>query len=141
MKLYARGGQQAAALRQYQECVCLLDGELGIPPEAATISLYKAIKSRQFPDSEDTLLPLLAIPAFMTDEHERAEPDAGMFVGRLAELERLQAVLDTANRNQGQVIFAIGGVGRGKTALVQAFVRQVLAANDDWLVVCGKRCP
>ena len=33
MRLYALAGQQAAALRQYQECVRLLNEELGVEPE------------------------------------------------------------------------------------------------------------
>ena len=45
MELYARAGQQAAALRQYQECRRLLNEELGISPEAVTVELYEAIRS------------------------------------------------------------------------------------------------
>lgn len=47
MQLYAYAGQYAAALRQYEECVRLLDHELGVEPEAETVALYQAIKSRQ----------------------------------------------------------------------------------------------
>ncbi len=47
MQLYAWHGQQAAALRQYQECVRLLEEELGVEPEEETTALYEAIKSRQ----------------------------------------------------------------------------------------------
>lgn len=52
MRLYALTGQQAAALRQYEECARLLDEELGIEPEAETISLYEAIRTRQFSGTE-----------------------------------------------------------------------------------------
>jgi DNA-binding SARP family transcriptional activator/pimeloyl-ACP methyl ester carboxylesterase len=45
MELYASADQQAAALRQYQECRRLLKEELGITPEAATMELYEAIRS------------------------------------------------------------------------------------------------
>jgi DNA-binding SARP family transcriptional activator len=47
MLLYAYAGQQAAALRQYEECVRLLEDELGVSPEEETAALYQAIKSRQ----------------------------------------------------------------------------------------------
>ena len=47
MRLYAWSGQQAAALRQYQECVRLLDEELTVEPEEETKALYEAIKARQ----------------------------------------------------------------------------------------------
>lgn len=46
MKLYAWSGQQSAALRQYQECVRILEEELGIQPEEETRSFYEAIRSR-----------------------------------------------------------------------------------------------
>ena len=49
MALYARDGQQVAALRQYEECVRLLEEELAVEPEAATEELYEAIRTRQFP--------------------------------------------------------------------------------------------
>ncbi|MDQ5853442.1 MAG: bacterial transcriptional activator domain-containing protein, partial [Chloroflexota bacterium] len=56
--VYARAGQQAAAVRQYQECVRILDAELGVTPDAATTGLYEAIRSRQFPPrGDDWLLP------------------------------------------------------------------------------------
>lgn len=47
MRLYAWAGQQAAALRQYEECVRLLKEELDVEPEAKTEALYNAIKTRQ----------------------------------------------------------------------------------------------
>lgn len=47
MRLYAWADQQAAALRQYQECVRLLEEELGVEPEAETVALYNAIRTRQ----------------------------------------------------------------------------------------------
>ncbi|MFW6070456.1 MAG: protein kinase domain-containing protein [bacterium] len=49
MALYAHAGQQAAALRQYEECARLLDEELGVAPEAETRELYNAIRKRRFP--------------------------------------------------------------------------------------------
>jgi DNA-binding SARP family transcriptional activator len=42
MLLYAWNGQRNAALRQYQECVRVLEEELGVPPQAETTELYEA---------------------------------------------------------------------------------------------------
>jgi DNA-binding SARP family transcriptional activator/pimeloyl-ACP methyl ester carboxylesterase len=47
MELYAWSGQQAAALRQYQECAHILKKELDVEPEEETVRLYEAIKARQ----------------------------------------------------------------------------------------------
>lgn len=44
MRLYAKSDQQAAALRQYQECARLLDQELGVAPHADTTELYNDIR-------------------------------------------------------------------------------------------------
>jgi DNA-binding SARP family transcriptional activator/pimeloyl-ACP methyl ester carboxylesterase len=44
MTLYAESGQQSAALRQYTECVRILDHELGLPPMAETTELYQNIR-------------------------------------------------------------------------------------------------
>jgi DNA-binding SARP family transcriptional activator/pimeloyl-ACP methyl ester carboxylesterase len=57
MKLYAWSGQQAAALRQYQECQRILKEELGLKPEDETQQLYEAIKTRQLspPKGENPL--------------------------------------------------------------------------------------
>lgn len=49
MRLYAWAGQRTAALRQYAECVRLLERELGVPPQAATTELYNAIKENRLP--------------------------------------------------------------------------------------------
>jgi pimeloyl-ACP methyl ester carboxylesterase/predicted ATPase/DNA-binding SARP family transcriptional activator/tRNA A-37 threonylcarbamoyl transferase component Bud32 len=61
MAIYARAGQQAAALRQYDECTRILEEELGIEPEAETTALYEAIRLRKFPAERPAgPLPLLA---------------------------------------------------------------------------------
>src|SRR4051812_5266329 len=47
MRLYAFAGQHAAAARQYQECVRVLEAELGAEPEQETTALYELIRTRQ----------------------------------------------------------------------------------------------
>src|SRR5215204_761080 len=44
MTLYAWSGERAAALRQYRECVRVLDQELGVAPLEETTLLYRAIQ-------------------------------------------------------------------------------------------------
>ena len=43
MRLHAQLGQRGAALRQYQDCVNVLQRELGVEPEAETRQLYQEI--------------------------------------------------------------------------------------------------
>jgi predicted ATPase len=47
MRLYARQGRRAAALKQYQACVDLLKRELGAEPEPQTRQLYQDIRVRR----------------------------------------------------------------------------------------------
>jgi DNA-binding SARP family transcriptional activator len=47
MRLYLRQGRRAAALRQYQVCVDVLQRELGVEPEAATREMYQQLLSAQ----------------------------------------------------------------------------------------------
>lgn len=49
MTVYAWAGQQAAAVRQYKECVRILGAELGVAPDDETMALYDAIRFRRFP--------------------------------------------------------------------------------------------
>src|SRR5438094_6466964 len=64
MRLYALAGQPAAALRQYQECVRLLEAELGAAPERKTTALYEAIKARRLapPPTGQLTVPSPAVP-------------------------------------------------------------------------------
>ena len=45
MRLYAASGQRTEALRQYRQCVELLEAELATPPEDETTALYAAIQA------------------------------------------------------------------------------------------------
>jgi DNA-binding SARP family transcriptional activator/pimeloyl-ACP methyl ester carboxylesterase len=65
MQLFAWSGQQAAALRQYQECVRILKQGLDVEPEDETVRLFEVIKSRQIgrvegnsPDQTDSLMAM-----------------------------------------------------------------------------------
>jgi DNA-binding SARP family transcriptional activator/pimeloyl-ACP methyl ester carboxylesterase len=49
MRLYVKSGQQAAALRQYRQCVRILDQELGLPPQPETSELYQSIRLHREP--------------------------------------------------------------------------------------------
>jgi DNA-binding SARP family transcriptional activator len=49
MRLEALSGDRAAAIRQYHECVHLLDRELGVAPLEETVTLYEAIRVGKLP--------------------------------------------------------------------------------------------
>ncbi len=54
MRLYSQTGQLSAAVRQYQECVRILEEELGAPPDAETTTLYEHLRHR--PESPQSII-------------------------------------------------------------------------------------
>lgn len=57
MRLLALAGDRAAAIRQYHECVQLLDRDLGVAPLEETVSLYDAIRAGKLPRDEPVAPP------------------------------------------------------------------------------------
>jgi len=163
MKLYALSGQQAAALRQYENCLSLLEDELGVEPEGETTKLYQDIKSRRFEQvaagvagfqstSTDQMPadkaqsraidPALSrpvadnLPAFLLSEDE-PDSEPHIFVAREHELARLEEALDSARNGRGQILFVVGGAGRGKTTLIREFARRAEDSDPDLVIVTG----
>jgi hypothetical protein len=158
MWLYAWAGQHAAAVRQYQGCVRLLDAELGAVPEHETTTLYEGIRTRQLavpeaaeqqPHQRSLLENHLAIrgqgvaphtparPGVLRDESPSEAAEGPVFVARQRELSWLDGLLDAALEGQHHVAFVVGEAGQGKTALVQAFARRAQQAHPDLIVVGG----
>src|SRR5438477_312217 len=59
MRLHLRQGRRAAALRQYQECVAVLQRELGVEPEPETKRLYLEILQHANPGTVRAARPSL----------------------------------------------------------------------------------
>jgi DNA-binding SARP family transcriptional activator/predicted ATPase len=144
MRLYAWSGQQAAALRQYQECTRLLDAELGIAPEEETTALYEAIRTRQFgpvaaapPPEEPAPAPPVAAGVGDEPGHTLTSQEGALFVARQRELQWLDSLLAAALGARHGVAFVIGEAGQGKTALLQRFARSSQAAHPDLIVAWG----
>lgn len=73
-------------------------------------------------------------PFLQEDTHPETPP---VFVARERELADLDAALDSARAGQGQILFLVGGAGRGKTLLTQEFARRAQAQNDELIVISG----
>ena len=133
MQLYARSGDRAAALRQYDECVRLFDEELGLLPDVVTAALYEQIRAGDigkgaetqrgkgaeeiFPLSEATLpstpAPPLPSPS-APPPHHNLPAQTTPFIGRETELADLACLLaDPAIR----LVTILGPGGMGKTRL------------------------
>jgi tetratricopeptide (TPR) repeat protein len=123
MKSYEWSGQHAAALRQYRECVLVLERELGVPPLEETTQIYQAILENQLPRPDiavqemATQVPERTTVAFRDEHPGPAYP----LVGRNEEWEALLKEYAAATPN-GRVCFIVGEVGVGKTRLAVEFL-------------------
>src|SRR5262245_51899877 len=87
MRLYAWAGQPAAAVRQYQECVRILDAELGTAPEEETTALYETIRTRQLDLPAATARQSSPLPVAMEPApHERYVPEELLAAGGQGEV-------------------------------------------------------
>jgi DNA-binding SARP family transcriptional activator/energy-coupling factor transporter ATP-binding protein EcfA2 len=155
MQLYAWSGRRPAALRQYEECVAVLQDQLGVPPQDPTTALYQAIQTGHIPPPPTTepLQPMVGAteqdrqlspggvpdlimqpPSFLEGEVSVERP---VFVARERELSQLEGHLKAALAGQGKVVFVTGDAGSGKTALIQAFGGQAQADHGDLIVAGG----
>ncbi len=136
MRLFAWSGRRSASRRQYEDCVKILQGELGISPQETTTKLWEAIEAGRAPPppSPDRLPDLPAQPPSFLEGEERVERP--VFVARERELAQLDRFLDIALAGQGRVVFVTGDAGSGKTALMQEFARLAQEAHAD-LVIAG----
>jgi predicted ATPase/DNA-binding SARP family transcriptional activator/Tfp pilus assembly protein PilF len=122
MRLYAWDGQRAAALRQYTECLRILDEELGVPPEEETTRLYEAIQAKQLPPPSEVPGE---VPVSPTPRHN-LPPQPTPFVGRETELAEIARLL----RNPDCRLLTLvgpGGVGKSRLALEAAAGQRDLA--------------
>lgn len=128
MRLHVELGRRGAALRQYQQCVGILQRELGVEPEAETQQLYQEILRQRVIQPEPPVGSAPAGPASAgpaAREAAVAGPDAEIpLVGRTAELARLQELLAAAVAGRGHTVAVIGDAGIGKSRLVAELVEK-----------------
>jgi DNA-binding SARP family transcriptional activator len=125
MLLYAGTGQRAGAIRQYRDCVRILDQELGVPPLEETTELYHAI--------EEDRVPRRTAPA------EARAPVPGPIlplVGRTAQWTALLESYDAVG-SDGRLVVLEGEAGVGKTRLAEEFLRVVAARGGPIIAARG----
>jgi predicted ATPase/DNA-binding SARP family transcriptional activator len=140
MELYAWSGQREAALRQYRECVRILDEELGVAPLPESTALYEAIRENRLlapvVDSEQLTVnaDLPRVGRQQTTGVNRQLPVTNYqlpmtnvpFVGRESELARLRQMYEQVGPD-GRFLVVEGEAGVGKTRLVEEFVATLRA--------------
>jgi predicted ATPase/DNA-binding SARP family transcriptional activator len=130
MLLHALHGQRSAALRQYQECVRLLESEMGIAPERKTTELFQRIEQGKIPALEpaETVFAVAEPPATSDamlgrTVHNTLPQLLTPFVGRERELAELHSLLGDPDVRL-LTILAVGGMGKTRMG-IEAAGRQV----------------
>lgn len=141
MRTFARRGQRAAALAQYQRCRQVLLDELHIQPDAETTALYEQIRSSPVPEpspKNQQRAPLVPEElAHPTIPQPAPTAPPRFLAGRAAELAQLQSWLEKAGAGQGRLGFVIGEAGSGKTTLLRAFIERAQAIQPPLRIANG----
>ena len=147
MRLYAQQGRRAAAFRQYQTCVAVLQREMGAEPEVETRQLYQEIVRRRDqvqgrPERTGPRVDSMTSPATPASPARgpagRSEPEASEtpLIGRSTELAMLVNRFTEAQWGRGGVVAVVGEAGVGKSRLVAELAR--IASEQDGRVLVGR---
>lgn len=120
--LYTQMGKRDLALRQYEECVLVLERELGVEPLPETRAAYELAM-------QDGVVRPVAKPVHTPVYHLLPTLEIPL-VGRESVLRQLAKAY--ARLRQGGLIVVSGEPGIGKSRIVQAFT-----AQEDALVLTG----
>jgi DNA-binding SARP family transcriptional activator len=136
MRLYSWKGQRSAALRQYRECVRILEQELGVAPLEETNQLYQELLENKVsapPALVDLQTGAETTIVDMPASHRSAQ--VGLIertgrdklyplVGRTPELQTLLEAYNTYSK-KGFLFALEGEAGIGKSRLAHEFLHQV----------------
>jgi DNA-binding SARP family transcriptional activator len=135
MRLYARTGDRASALRIYHQCMTLLREELGINPSPSTCKLYEQILSLDEIDSTTTK-HVTVVPAqrfsdvpFVSTSTTLSSTSLPL-IGRNSEWTMLQQwLVEGQTQTTSKLMLILGESGIGKTRLLEELAQQVRAAG------------
>lgn len=114
--LHLAAGDRSAALRAYEACCVMLDDELGIAPEPATVALGERARASVIAAPAASAVPGPAIDTPLV------ALGAVPLVGRAAEFAALVAGFESARRGRAGVVTLEGEPGIGKSRLARDFL-------------------
>jgi DNA-binding SARP family transcriptional activator/tetratricopeptide (TPR) repeat protein len=128
----AAAGQQAAALADYEALRLRLDQELGVRPGAELADAHVRVLRQEIPIGT-AVGNAAAVRSAEPVVPRQLPPVGAQFVGRAAELESLDGLLNQAAQTPGAVVIvAISGTaGVGKTALAVRWAHRVAREFPD----------
>jgi tetratricopeptide (TPR) repeat protein len=117
MALYARVGQREQAIRQYRDCVRILQEELGAPPLDETVELQERIAAGEL--TESAAVSLLDLPVELPEPTERI--DRLPLIGRDSGIRQIESWYAALSQGTRLVVIA-GEAGIGKSRLAEEFL-------------------
>ena len=125
MRLFVWADQRNAALRQYRECVRILDEELGVPPLEETTALYEDIyANRAIPKPTIVVAEQSeTIPPARSESAPNQAAIATDLVGRESAWTAIERALGATEN--GHLVIVEGEAGIGKTALIDGLLGAV----------------
>lgn len=132
-------GQPAKALLTYEHIRSYLAAELGVDASTQLQKLHQAVLRKDLsigepvvvtPDTESTPTPTVETPT------SPLPPADERLVGRRSAMARLRMMAEPGS--YGRVLLVVGEQGVGKTFLLQAFERELLAAGTEVIWARGK---
>jgi DNA-binding SARP family transcriptional activator len=118
IRLYALRGDRVKALRQYEDCVAILERELGTDPLPETRSVYQAVLQGTLPGIQEE--PKGSCQPSWISQLRLDIP----LIGRSQILLRLEDDLHKSKAAQSRVVLISGESGIGKTRILHNFVMQ-----------------
>lgn len=141
MQLYTWNSQRSEALHQYQECVRILQQELGVPPLEETTRLYEHIRAQKdlhpsegIPGTIPAISPQMAIPQPRL-HHLPAQLTS--FVGRAAELAAARGEI---SRPEVHLLTLTGPGGGGQDSTKPENSRLIDRSFRRWRVLYCPGC-
>jgi predicted ATPase/DNA-binding SARP family transcriptional activator len=129
MRVYAWTGQWSAALRQFRQCVSILEDELGLEPEPETQALCAAIQERRSPELPGVTSPALEPVATPTPVPAGHIPvQSTPLVARERELAEIARLLDDP---ACRLLTLVGQGGIGKTRLALQVATEIAGRYPD----------
>src|ERR687886_40148 len=110
MRLHARSGDRASAVRVYQSCIRVLESELGAEVSAATREAYEQLVSL-------SAAPLEVTELARKPKSHNLPVQATSFVGREREIADIKRLLSIGSGTTMRLITLVGAGGCGKTRL------------------------
>ncbi len=138
IQLFAWAGQRELAIRQYRDCVRILDQELGTPPLEETSTLYRQILENKLEAPPVNRRLIAERPASAAYTKPTTSPPLLLpLVGRQDALAQILAASAAVERGEiaEQVICIEGEAGIGKTRLVDAVIAQK-SAEPSLIIHC-----